>query len=451
MNIFTKIGNRIDALKSAWRRSELLPYARLDDGTHAYNYGTTPIDYILGLTGFKNAYYTPVENLKYYYLNVFFLAECIDLYADTCSQVKIVEVDKKGNEIENSMYIEFLNNPNPFQSLQELITEMVINTLTTGMSIQFGNFFKNGNLKSGAQLYNIDFNRLSMPVIKNPYAITTRGLLDLDVKEKLEGRNYRPLKMFELAYFYDRLPQKGFDVDSYNPKNYFNPSSRIFPLISSLHTLINSQDSMCYLTNSPVSGIVSPDNSGSGTSNLPPLPGDQKKDTEHKLSGKGPYGAGRGKIGDFIVTNESLKLLNMQRDNRKSQNIEMQQNAKDNVRTRLSIPKDYFYESTYENKQVSEARFTLGPAKAITDKFLNSLVFKSPEYFNKGNTLIGKYDHLPSVIAGKNAEENASALDRAQTTNSIITAYKAFKEIEPNITWDRFLLDHQFNDFYKVK
>lgn len=450
MNVFTKIGNLVDTAKYALN-GDFLPYTRLSDGTHAYNYGTTPLDYILGLTGFKNAYYTPVENLKYYYLNVFFLAECIDLYADTCSQVHIVEVDKNGNEVTDSEYIKFLNNPNPFQSLPELITEMVINTLTTGISIQYGNFFKNGNLKSGAQLYNVDFSRLSMPIIKNPYTITSRNLLDLPVKERLEGREVRPMQMYELAYFYDRLPQRGFGKDGYNPKNYFNPASRIFPLISSLQTLINSQDSMCYLTNSPVSGIVSPDNSASGTGNLPPLPGDQKRDAEYKLSGKGPYGAGRGKIGDFIVTNENLKLLNMQRDNRKVQNIEMQENAKDNVRTRFAIPKDYFGDSTYENKQVSEARFTLGPAKAITDKFLNTLVLKSPEYFSNGNTLIGKYDHLPSVIAGKNAEENASALDRAKTTNEVIKAYKEFKLIDPSITWDQFLINHQFNDFYKVK
>lgn len=442
MNVFTKIGNVVDTVKHVWN-GELLPYARLDDGTHAYNYETTRFDNFLNKIGVKNAYYTPVENLKYYYLNVFFLADCIDLYADTCSQVKIVEIDKKGNEVENSRYVEFLHDPNPFQSLQELITEMVINTLTTGISIQSGNFFKNGNLKVSNQLYNIDFNRLSMPLIKNPYTITGKDLLELSVKERLEGREVRPLKMFELAYFYDRLPQKGFGIEGYNPKNYFNPTSRIFPLISSLHTLINSQDTMCYLTNSPVNTVLSPDSTGgSPTTALKPLAGDQKRDAEHKLSGKGPYGAGRGKIGDTIVTNENLKRLDLSRNNAKAQNIEMQQNAKDNVRTRFSIPKDYFYESTYENKQVSEARFTLGPAKSITDKWLNTLVNKSPEYFNNGNTLIGKYDHLPSVIAGKNAEENASNLDRAKSTTEVIRAYKEFKEVEPTITWDEFLIRH---------
>ncbi|SHH96059.1 Phage portal protein [Chryseobacterium oranimense] len=450
MNVFTKIGNVVDTIKHAWD-GDYLPYTRLDDGTHAYNYGTSRIDEFLDVVGIKKAYYTPVENLKYYYHNVFFLADCIDLYAETCSQVNIIEIDKNGNEIENSKYVEFLNNPNPFQTLPEFITEMVINTLTTGISIQSGNYFKNGNLKIGSQLYNIDFNRLSMPAIKNPYIVTGKGLQDLDVKERLDGREVRPLKMFELAYFYDRLPQKGFDISSYNPKNYFNPTSRIFPLISSLQTLINSQDTMCYLTNSPVNSVLSPDHGNTSAGGYRPLEGDQKRDAEFKLSGKGPYGAGRGKIGDTIVTNESLKHLDLSRNNAKAQNIEMQDNAKSNIRTRFSIPKDYFFDSTYENKQVSEARFTLGPVKAITDKWLNTLVQKSPEYFNNGNALIGKYDHLPSVIAGKSAEENASALDRAKTTNEVIKAYKEFKLIDPEITWDDFLIAHQFNGFYKVK
>lgn len=451
MNILTKLGNGLDAFKSAFIGSRDVSYARLDDGTHAYNYETSLFDAMLGKIGIKNPYYTPAENYKYYYMACFFLADCIDLYADKCSQVQIVEVDKKGNEIESSKYVEFLNDPNPLQSLPELITEMVINALTTGISIQYGNFFKNGNLRLGGNLYNVDFNRLSMPKVKNPYLLNSRNIKDLPVVEELEGREKRDLIMADLAYYYDRVPKSGYAKEGFNSKNYFNPISRISPILSSIHTLVNSQDTMTFLTNNPVNSLITPDSNVGGVGGHKPLDGDQKKDAELKLSGKGPYGAGRGKIGDYIVTNQILKRVDLSRNNAKAQNIEMQDNAKDNVRTRFLIPEDYFGGSTYENKQYAESQFILGPAKALTDKFLHTLMHKSPEYFNNGNKLIGKYDHLASVIAGKNVEESKTGLDRAKTLSEIIKAFIEFKNIEPEITWDQFLIRHQFNELYKVK
>ncbi|WP_294267782.1 hypothetical protein, partial [uncultured Chryseobacterium sp.] len=435
------------AFKSAFN-SDDVSYARLNDGTHSYNYETTRFG-LMGMLGLSSPYYTPVENLKYYYFNTYFLADCIDLYADTCSQVNIVEVDAKGNEMPESPYLDFLQEPNAYQGKQEFISEMVINTLTSGISVQYGNFFKNGNLKAGAQLFNIDFGRISFPKIKNPYLLSKKDIQELTVKETLDEGLIRNIKLFELAYFYDRIGKKGFDKAGYNSKNFFNPASRLFPLLSSLHTLMNSQDTMAYLSSNPVNSIISKDNPPAGS--VTRLPEDQKNDVEVKLNGKGRYGAGSGKIGDLIYSDEALKRLDLTRDSRKMQPIEMQGNAKDNVRNRFLIPRDYFDDSTYENKQFSEARFTLGAAKMLTDNFLNTLTLRSPEYFkSRGTKLMGKYDHMPSIIEAKKSLENKGLLDRAKATTEVLKAFEVMKQIEPTIKWDDFLIRHQFSEYFKT-
>ncbi|WP_278494928.1 hypothetical protein [Chryseobacterium arthrosphaerae] len=440
MGILTKIDNAIYAAVKSWGGSSA-PYERLDDGTHQYYY--EPSD-LMSMIGLGTPYYTASANLKSYYFDCFFLADCIDVYVDTCNRVKIMEVDSKGNEVVGSEYVSFLNEPNGLQNLSELISEMVINTLTTGISVQYGNFFKNGNLRSSAQLFNIDFNRLSMPKIKNPYLLNKKAISDLVVKEDLEDGEKRMLQMYELSYFYDRIAKKGFSDRGYSGKNFFNPTSRIFPLIANLHTLISSQETMSYLSDSPVNSIITKEKS-----DFAPTADDQKNDAETKLSGRGKYGAKRGK-NDVVVTNIPYKKLDLVRDNKKLQNIEMQNNAKDNVRTRFSIPKDYFGDSTYENKQFSEARFTLGPAKTITDNFLNALTNRSPEYFqSKGTRLIGSYDHVEAVVETTKKMKNEGLKARVSSITECINTYERYKAVFPNISYEEFLINNQLSEFFK--
>ncbi|MEE6129912.1 hypothetical protein V2E39_21110 [Chryseobacterium arthrosphaerae] len=442
MGVLTKIDNAIYAAVKSWRgNNSFSSYERLDDGTHQYYY--EPAD-LMSLIGLGSSFYKPSTNLKSYYFNCFFLADCIDIYVDTCNRVNIMEVDSKGKEVIGSEYVAFLNEPNGLQNLSELISEMVINTLTTGMSIQYGNFFKNGNLKSSAQLFNVDFNRLSMPKIKNPYLLNKKAISELIIKEDLEDGEKRTLQMYELSYFYDRIAKKGFTETGYNGKTFFNPTSRIFPLISNLHTLISSQETMSYLSDSPVNSVLSKEKSDHA-----PTADDQKHDAEVKLSGRGKYGAKRGK-NDIIVTNLSYKKLDLIRDNKKLQNIEMQSNAKDNVRTRFSIPKDYFGDSTYENKQFSEARFTLGPAKTITDNFLNALTNKSPEYFKtRGTRLIGSYDHVEAVVETTKKMKNEGLKARVESITVMLDAYERYLLAFPKSNYEEFLNDNQLTEFFK--
>lgn len=250
---------------------------------------------------------------------------------------------------------------------------------------------------------------MQFPEIKNPYTYLSDEVKGLKIIETLPSGDRIGRQLSEIAFFYDSISDKS---RATNGKNlYFNPISRIFSIEKSLKIVENSEDMMTFLTSNPVNRIVSKEDK-SGT--LAPLDQHQKNDVERKLNGKGKYGAGTHKIGDTIVSNESLKVLDLTRDNKKTMIPEMQNNAKENIRTRFLIPKDFFGGSTYENQQFAEAKFILGNVKTITDNWLNELQNKTPKYFAKrGTKLVGTYNHLPSVIAIKDKMKNEGFKDKA--------------------------------------
>ncbi|MEN5308754.1 phage portal protein [Chryseobacterium cucumeris] len=460
MGLLTKIDNGIQAFKSAFSGDgddDLLglKYARLENGSHSYNYETERFG-LLGLLGLGSPFEKPIENLKYYYTKTLFLQDCINFYADFASQVVIKEVDERGEEVKNSEYVRFLSNPNGFQNQVDFIKEMVINLLATGASFQYGNFFKNGNLKISPQLYNLDFNNLSFPKIENRYALSRKDIQELPIKEHIANGKTRPLKMYELAFFYDTIPYNGFGKNEYNASDFYKPMSRVFSQIDSIRTLMNTQSSMSHMSGHNVNKLIS--KSTSPGEKLKALPGDQKYDIEQKLNGFGRYGMKRGKAGDIIATNETLTVSDLTRDGRKMQMIEMQSNAKDNVRNCFLIPQDFFGDSTYENKQWSESRFILGQVKTITDNWLNELTHKSPGYFEARKTkLIGTYDHIGSVAETVKRLENEKLLSenkafqaKTEALISMMVAFEQMKLIIPGITWDEFCNDNDFNKFLKA-
>nr|DAJ36349.1 MAG TPA: portal protein [Bacteriophage sp.] len=399
---------------------------------------------VLSFLGIGKTYFSPKEDYKAYYIDGTFLSDCINLYADFASQVRIQEVDDKGEAVENSEYLKFLNEPNEFQNQTDFIKEMVVNLLTTGMSIQYGNFFKNGNLRASPSLYNLEFNNIKFPEIKDPYTLTRDKIKTLKVVETLADGVQRTRELHELAFFYDTIARKNYRGGGAG-NMYFNPISRISSILYSIQTILNSEDMMCFLTSNPVNTIISRKATGAG---IAPLSGDQKNDIESKLNGRGRYGAGMGKAGDVIATNETLERLDLTRDNKKLQTIEMQENAKENIRNRYLIPKDFFGGSTYENQQFAEAKFILGNVKTITDNWLQELTNKSPKYFKeRGTRLIGIYDHLPSVIAIKTKLKNEGFKFKAEALVSLLGAFEKAQELGVSNDFEQFVKERGFEDF----
>lgn len=449
MGLLTKIDIGFQRFKSAFT-SEIPPlYARDNEGNHTYNmhierYG------LLGMFGLGQAYTRPSNNLKYYYANTLFLQDCINLYADFASQVQILEVDEDGNEIENSDFVKFLNNPNPYQNRTEFIKEMVINCLSQGIVTQWGNFFKNGNIRVNPLLYNLDYNNLSFPKVKDRYSINRKEIGDLNIKEHLADGKKRNIPLSELAFFYDTIPNNGFGEKGYNAEGFFCPMARLFSILPSINTLLNAQSSMEFMTGNNVNKILSKKNNNDGYA---PLDDEQKNDIESKVNANRKYGMTTGRRKDIIATNEDLSVLDVSRDNRKMQMIEMKESAKEDVRQCLNIPEDFYGSSTYENKQHSEARFVLSQVKTITDNWLSELQNKGHLYFETRNTrLVGKYDHIPSVSETKNLNDNKSFLDKTKALDSALTTYGNYKvQTGEEISWKEFVRVNQMNEYLMIQ
>ena len=208
-NFIQKIGDLLSG-RSAEKGLDFSPeipnnYVQLMDGTHTYNMEMDRLNMLFGGTSLSE-----IKNFKWYYENVPFLADCINIYAYMASQVQIQEVYEDGTPVKDSEFLKFLEQPNNWQDQISFIKEMVINTLTSGINVQYGNFFKEKTLDLNPQLYNIDFFNLQFPEIKNPYILTRDEIANLKFVEKLDSRNGRNIAFKELVFIYDQICYKGF-------------------------------------------------------------------------------------------------------------------------------------------------------------------------------------------------------------------------------------------------
>ena len=452
-NFIQKIGDLLSG-RSADKGLDFSPeipnnYVQLMDGTHTYNMEMDRLNMLFGGTNISE-----IKNFKWYYENVPFLADCINIYADMASQVQIQEVYEDGTPVKDSEFLKFLEQPNNWQDQISFIKEMVINTLTSGINVQYGNFFNENSLDKNPQLYNIDFFNLQFPEIKNPYVLTREQIANLNFVEKLDSRNGRNIAFKELVFIYDQICYKGYGESGYSAEKFLNPISRISSLLKDITVLLNTNDTMGYTSGHNVNWIVSKE---ADYNKLAPLGAKEKMDIEQKLAGKKKYGSRSNKVGDVIATNEPLRALNVQRDNKKLQIIEMQNNAKENIRVRYGVPRDLLdgfngnsAGSTYENQQFAEARFTLTNVKNITDSFLYSLEYKNQWYFKARKTkLIGTYDHMASVISTKAKMKNQGFKARSEALKTFLEAYELSQTLNLGLDFEAFLQENGFSEFLK--
>lgn len=441
----TKLDEGIQAFKGAFIHQPPTIYTQLADGTHSYNYELERHG-LFSFLGFGDSYFKPQENLKWYYENVSFLGDCINLYCDIASQVRIQEIDRDGNVVENSDFVKLLDQPNEWQDGIAFIKELVINTLCSGINVQYGDFFKNGNLRLNPSLYNIDFYNLAFPKIKNPYKLKRSDIQELQFIEHLENGEKRTLKMFDLAFVYDMIAKNTYGAKGYNSSKFLDPISRVFALRTDLQVLLNTTDTMAFLSGKKANWIISK-KATPGT--LAQLGTGEKKQIETELS--------RKRKDDVIATNEDLQLLNLTRDNRKMQMIEMQNNAKENVRSKFGIPRDLLDAytgtnsgSTFENQQFAEARFTLNNVKNITDSWLYSLEKKNKSLFaDRGHKLIGSYEHMPAIVAINTDLKNKGFKSKAEALIKFLEAFEKSKAMGIELNYEDFLKENGFEEFLK--
>ena len=382
---------------------------------------------------FSNNLFKGSDNLKDYYFKVPFLADCINIYADFASQVQIYEEDSDGNIIEDSPFIEMLKKPNPFQDFQSYIKEAVINTITTGIFINYGTFFERGDLKTDSQIYNLELSNLTFPQLRNSYLLREKDISKLKVRESLPTGEQREYFMSELGFFYD-IGSKG-NLDN---KSFFNPISRLKSVEVSIQNIIKTEETINYIAGNKVFGVLSK----KGNS-LVPLGAKEKENIEQKINFK--------KKG-IVATNEDLQYLSILIDSKKLQLVEFQNQAKENLRSVLNIPRDILDASsgdtkgsTYENQQFAESRFINGNVKGYTDQILGVLQQKAYRYFEqRGTTLKGSYEHMPSQVAINEKLGNDALNNKLTALDKFFTAYRNGLENGLKIDAKQFLLEHGF-------
>ena len=382
---------------------------------------------------FSNNLFTSSNNLKDYYFKVPFLADCVNIYADFASQVQIYEEDSDGNIIEDSPFIKMLKKPNPFQDFQSYIKEAVINTITTGIFINYGTFFERGDLKADSQIYNLELSNLTFPQLRNSYLVREKDISKLRVRESLPTGEQRDYFMSELGFFYD-LGNKG----NLDDKSFFNPISRLKSVEVSIQNIIKTEETINYLAGNKVFGVLSK----KGNS-LVPLGAKEKENIEQKINFK--------KKG-IVATNEDLQYLSLLIDSKKLQLVEFQNQAKENLRSVLNIPRDILDASsgdtkgsTFENQQFAESRFINGNVKGYTDQILGVLQQKAYRYFEqRGTTLKGSYEHMPSQVAINEKLGNEALNNKLTALDKFFTAYRNGLENGLKIDAKQFLLEHGF-------
>lgn len=437
----------ISTLKSLFS-SEKPYYERLSDGSHNYSYSTSFFD----LIRFGKSYYRPNQNYKNYYLTSQYLGSCIDLIADMASNIEIKEVHAiTGEDLGETEFIKMLKNPNNFQTGQELIREAAINYFTTGILVQNGNFFRNGNLKVLPRLFNLEFCNLKFPKIPNPYEVKRSDLSDFKIIETLENGRTRILLNSELITIYDRGKNGTFGNIGYSGERFFSPISRVGRILYDLQILENTLDSMAFISHKPVMGILS---KNAKPGELGELAGEEKEQIERSVNGNGQYGASLEGKGSLIATNADLKLLDISPNTKKLMLIEMQNNAKENIRSEFQLPRDLKDDvsgdnrgSTYENQQFAEARAIENIPKPFTDSWLEALQQKCALYFKNNNSkLVGSYDHFPAMIAIKSKLKNEGLKAQQETLKILLENATKAKEAGITLNIENYLKENGFED-----
>ena len=263
----------------------------------------------------------------------------------------------------------------------------------------------------------------------------------------------------DLIISYDTIKKGLFNENNtfqyFNRETFLNPISRVDALKYDLQIMHSTQDALAYFATRPVGGVLSK-NTTAGVNAGAMLDGVQKAIQESKINGKSDYGAGMNGKGHIITTHEDLKYLSIYQDTDKIVNalINIQNNAKQNIRSAYNVPIDILEArngknqgSTFENQNIAEARFVTNVCQSIMDNMCRSLTMKSPEYFKtRGTKLIASFEHLPSIIKGMQIEKQEAIKFQTEAVNNLLDANS--KAIEQGIQLDinRYMKENGLED-----
>ena len=288
--------------------------------------------------------------------------------------------DSTGKEVKNSPYLELLKNPNPSQTLGDLLEALLFTEIANGVGV----LYAKRNLFSDRvnALYVLDFNLIRFPDSLDKDNFVNNQQFGKYVETEViydESNENLKIKLKDLMFFYD-LPNVGF-------KNPFKAESRITGL---RQTLINTQDSLI------AKNIILKSNGKeliSGSKEGFPLQPEEKKKIEDSYANN--YGMSfnrrRGIVVSASLTHKSLHIA--LRDLGLDESVKTDGNL---IYTALHIPKDILSleakKTTYNNFKESMSSYIQNEMQSTLDGYC-AVINKG--LIEDGLSLKGDYDHLP--------------------------------------------------------
>lgn len=295
------------------------------------------------------------------------------------AKLKVIRTST-GKEVKNSPYLELFKNPNPSQTLSDLLEALLFTEIANGVGVLYK---KTNILKSMPNaLYVLDYAKIEFPdslkkgnfinMSQSDKYLETKVIYDRD-NENLE------IKLKDLMFFYD-LPNVGY-------KNPFKAQSRIAGL---RQTLLNTNDSLI------AKNIILKSNGKeliSGVKEGFPLQPKEKEEIENSYANN--YGMSfnrkRGIVVSATVTHKSLHIA--LRDLGLDESVKTDGNM---IYTALHIPKDILSleakKTTYNNFKESMASYVQNEMQSTLDGFcavINKMMI------DDGFEIVGDYEHLP--------------------------------------------------------
>ena len=339
-----------------------------------------------------------VDNERYLdlYIKNPVLNTIVSLRADMYSQMKITHIDKSGNVIENSSYINLLYNPNFFQSKEDFFFQQMVFLSTAGTDMIYQiKAFKNDIPKA---LYNlipseIDLNNAHKV---NKFIVTQKdkdAFGERKIKYTLDSQTY-DLKLSELIPLYDL--SNGLVNNS-----FFQSQSRVKGIVKLLCNIdenikskgVNLQMSQKYL------------GKNESTGNEAQIQPNDRTSIEKTIGSK-----------SLVLTNANVDVTHLVSDMKRLYLDEQFADDANKCLLAFGLNKDvlnyYAKDSTFENQEKGVIKYIQNSIQGTADNTMNSL---SSQWglLERGERLIASYEHLPVMKS---------------VLNDKIATYKSFEE-----------------------
>lgn len=377
-----------------------LHYERLKDGTHTYyseGDGST-IDLSNKLVVARNSpVLTPIFNKIAHYVG----------------SAKFMHVNDNGDEIENSPYIDLINNPNVYQSKTDFLEQWVWYKLAFGYVYQYP--VKGPGLEVAKEIYNLNTSLVEFPDdFKTPILFTDSDRKKLFKEQFVYDEDGQNLKIaFEKIIPYFDL-SNGLSTDC--DYSLMVAPSRIDSIKLPLTTIQRAYEAKNIVIGSNGRELYK----SNSNPNAMPFGDDEQKRVNSKINNEYGFGLGKSRAittkSDVEWQSLHIVLKELGLDESVMSDFVICVNA-------FSFPPELLLSgnNTYENQNVTEIRFIQGFIQNQVDDLANSLT--SGLDVPKGTKIIGCLDHLPIMQEIENMRVDTQLKQTTAIRNLYMSGY----------------------------